>query len=377
MEDLAKDLLLNYVGSQLPNIKTHPVNTWSDLLPRFNWGGGSSYQLPEYKKSQPKKRRATSTRINMDGSSTKTSTFKKKRKKKRRKKKSTKAVIKQLKKTIPPKSHKTFRDFQTLVLLNTAPNTNRVYQLNPVLISTIDSQIGQLTAVDSSSNYDYRTENTKVQFSWFYKLMCKNNATGNIEIEYCFYKCKDDGNEGVITNMLKSLDDRGYTGLPVFNGPQASTATQSAQPAFTEFGATTPYHVPRFSGRELLRKWKPMGKVQKAVVGPGDSFNIVNSGKFTYAPEDLDNSSVVYQKGHSVQLMLSVRGGLSHDNTNKLLIGRDFYQLDCEEQIQNHITYNNPKGLNEVVYSDTLTDVNFSIPVHADNFVSAIEQVLR
>ena len=75
----------------------------------------------------------------------------------------------------------------------------------------------------------------------------------------------------------------------------------------------------------------------------------------------------------TVGVMISTMGDLGHDNVNVGLVGRVPYHLDCEEQRQCNIMYSNPKALREVDYTDTLTDVNFTDPVFADNQQSAID----
>lgn len=333
--------------------------------------GGSKNKKKRSRSAPPG---APGSQVAIGGTTSGRGAFRKKRKK-RRKKKSTKALLRQLKRNIPKKSYKTHRDFRCLRMQAATPNLHKVYELHLINPGLVENVISGLTASDTSGTVDYTAENTSVKISTFYKLMCKNNATGNVKIRYALYKCTDDDGESILTNILEGLGDRGYTGLPSVTASSAATATASYQPQQLIFGATTPFHVPIFGIYETKRKWKQLGKVQSATIGPGDSFDIVKAIKFVYKPEVNDNEPFTYQKNYTYHLIVDLMGEISHDQTNDQLIGRSGYQLDCEEQRNITACYSNPKGLNEIEYSDTLTDTNFTTPVHADNFASAIEIV--
>lgn len=304
---------------------------------------------------------------------------KKKKKSGRGKKKfSAKREISKLKANMPKYSTKTFRDFKTMVLSSPNPNEHIIFDINCFDKNKYQTYAQNLTLVDSAGVANYSNENSKIKMSSYYKLMLKNNRTSNAIISYAFYVCKDDDGEGPVDKVREELVDRGYTGLPVVQGVIAASALQSEVPRRLELGALSPYHVPVFSGGALSRNWATSG-VKHARLGPGDSTELVWSRKnWTYNQEAKDQEDAfTHIKGFSIRLLISIHGDLAHDNTNKGLIGRQLWQLDCEEQRQNVVRYFNPKGLNEVEYSDTLTNTNFGTPVHADNFASAVEQANR
>ena len=280
---------------------------------------------------------------------------------------------------IPPKSYKTFRDFKTMTLKagtyndTIVTNAHGLYDIEVFKPNDFEGYLQSLTKVDADTAADYTTSNSSVKFNLFYKLTCKNNMTSNAIVKYSFLLCKDDDSEDPIDDVLEELADRGYTGLPTTGGPTDATAIASYCPKRCRFGATTPYHVPVFSGINLTRKWKVLG-VKNVTLGPGDSFDMIYSkNNFLYKPELLDNEAFSNLKGISVRLLVSIHGDLAHDATNHLLVGRGDAQLDAEECRVATAVYGNPKGLKEVEYSDTLTDTNFTSAVHADNFASAIE----
>jgi hypothetical protein len=356
-------------------VGTHPVRSWSDLLPKVSWKGKkSSYVLPKGKPNTTNNSKKTSTMVSVDGRSTKTATFTKKRKRKRGKKKkqSTREIVKRLKRNLPKMSKKHKLDYQCLVM-PTAKNNRTVFELPMVNGSTVEQLIDGLTAVDSTSTVDYTASNTSVKINWFYKLMCKNNGTSNAKIRFAFFKCVEDDNESILDNVIEGLGDRGYTGLPSVSAPQAATATESYYPRRCAFGATTPYHTPLFGIYETKRKWKQLGKVQEATIGPGATFDVIKSGAYTYKPEVLDNEVFTFHKNFDYSVIIEISGDLAHDDTNTRLIGRAGAQIDCEEYRKITAMYANPKGLDEVEYTDTLTDTNFTTPNFADTVASAIQ----
>lgn len=332
--------------------------------------GGRRRIMPKRKRKMRNK-----VRINIDGSSTRTATMKTKKSKKKRAKLSLKQEVSKLKKNLPKFSTKTFRDFKTICLTNNNPNEHRVYSIVCFNKTILEDYVQNLTLVDSAGTADYSTSNSQVKMSNYYKLMVKNNRTCNAQIAYAFYVCKDDDNESPADSLREELVDRGYTGLPSVSALVGATATASELPERLVFGSTTPYHVPAFSGGALNRNWKIQGKVKTARIGPGDTLDLVWSrGDYLYKQEAKDQENAFdHIKGMSVYLLMSVHGDLTHDQTNTSLVGRGRTQLDCEEHRQTVCRYANPKGLREVDYTDTLTNTNFTIPVHADNMASAME----
>lgn len=289
-----------------------------------------------------------------------------------RKPKSLKQQIAQVKKLIPPMSTKLFRNFRTLCLDNGGFNRNVMHEVRMWNAGDLETYITQLTKVDSSTNLDYSTENTKVRMKLFYKLMCKNNVTANTRISYAFVMCKDDDNESPIACLLEELADRGYTGLPSKNTEVLATATSSVLPANVVFGNGI-HHVPMFSGTNLRRNWEFLGPVRSAVLGPGDTIDLSFNREILYKPEVKDNEPFAHLAGYDFRLLVVMQGDLAHDATNVCKIGRSDCQLDAEEQRQCLIRYANPKGLNQVVYSDDLISTGITSLEHADNSASAME----
>jgi hypothetical protein len=361
----------SYTGNPLLDVALPPLiaGAWKNLGPKITWTSSGSTKS----KKKIRKRSNAGSVIRKDGTGIGTGRFKKKRKVKRRKK-SAKKLISELKRNLPTKSTKTYRDFETYCLAADVPNEHRMFAFNPVDVSQIETQVAALKQDDGTTAMDYRASKSSIKVKWYYKLMCKNNATGNAKISYCFYKCMDDDTEGVLTNVREGLIDRGYTGVPTVVAYSAALTTRSAFPERMIFNDTTPYHAPVMSCKEVNRKWKKLGKIQTATVGPGDTFEIIKSGRLTYSPEVLDNEVFTYQKGTSIQLVIKIHGDLGHDISNDKLVARDRFQIDCEEQRQKTYIYANPLGLKEIAYSDTLANTaELTSLVHADNMASAIE----
>jgi hypothetical protein len=326
-------------------------------------------------RGKKRNRVANKTRVKVDGSTSKTVTMKRKKRRSRKKKFSAKREIAIIKRRMPKWSKKTFRDFKTIVLPSNSPNLHKIYSIKCFDKVILEDYVKNLTKVDAATVADYSTENSSVKMSNFYKLMLKNNMTSNCNLHYAFFVCKDDDNESPTDSIREELVDRGYTGLPGVTALTVATATTSEIPEQLSLGATSPFHVPVFGNKALLRNWAIQGKVQGAVLGPGDSTSLIWSRKsYTYEQEYKDQENAFeHIKGMSVFLVIAVYGDLAHDQTNFQVVGRGQVQLDCEEHRQTTVRYYNPKGLDEVAYTDTLTNTNFGTPVHADNFASAME----
>lgn len=327
---------------------------------------------------RPRRRPAKGVALKIDGTTAGTAVLpnKKKRRTKKKKKFNAKKEIAKVRRLIPKTSTKTFRDFKTIVLQAISPNEHTIYDITCFNKGDYDGYAADLTKVDTNTVADYTTSNTSLKMSQYYKLMMKNNMTSNAELSYAFFICKDDDNESPIQSIREELTDRGYIGLPTVTSLTGATATSSEKPLRLVNGAgTTPYHIPVFGGGALRRNWRMVGHVKSAVVGPGDTIDLVWARKnFTYKPEVLDQeASFSYISNYSVRLVISIKGSLGHDATNPDLVGRSGYQFDCEEQKQVMVRYSNPKGLHEVEYTDTLTNVNFTDPKHADNHASKVE----
>lgn len=328
------------------------------------------------KKRKRGQRSAPSVAVKVDGvSSGYERVGKSKKRKKKSKKFNAKKEIAAVKKLIPKKSYKHFRDFKTMVLSAYSPNSHSIYDIEVFSKGVLQGYAQNLTLVDSSGTADYDASNTSLKYNLYYKLMMKNNMTANNRIMYAFYICKDDDDESPIDCIREELVDRGYTGLASVTAKTAASSTASEIPRRMDNGSTTPFHIPIFGAALLHKKWRQVGKVKQATIGPGDTLDIVWSRRnFTFKPEYLDQEGArTYLQNYDVRLVISVMGQLAHDSANTRLVGRSGFQYDCEEQKQCTVMYGNPKALNEVEYSDTLTNVNYTGPVHADNQVSAIE----
>lgn len=310
-----------------------------------------------------------------------TSTGKRKvivRKRRKKKTKTLKQQVNLIKKSMPKHSVRTKRVFRTLVMSGlSAPNIRGAFYVPMYDKSDYTTTIEQLAVCDGVGPEDYTLQNTKVLFNQYYQLTAKNNSTGNTQIEYMIVMCKDDDNESPLQCAREELVKRGYLSLPTIIPETAATATTSVRPQRMLFtGGTNEFHVPVLGNAHLRRNWKPIGGVKKAVIGPGDTFNITWSRKnFTFKKEVFDMEPLDFVANHSCGIVIVARGELAHDQTNVNLVGYGGFHLDCEEKIITTVKYNNPKGLNDIDYEDTLTNVNFTVPVHGDNHASAIEIV--
>lgn len=292
----------------------------------------------------------------------------------KRPKKTVAQQLKQVRSLIPRQSKKTFRDFNTVVLLQGAFNRNTVHEISCFDKTILASYAANLTKVDAATVADYTAENVKLTYSLYFKFMMKNAVTANSKISYAFVRCKDDDDESPLECILEELVDRGYTGLPSIDSYVAATATASIKPTKLAFREGN-HHVPVFSGAALRRNWKFLTPVTTATLGPGDTLDIVWSDpKFIYDQEYIDQENgFSHIKGQDVKLLIAVQGDLAHDATNHHKVCRSDAQYDCEQQRQCTVTYPNPKGLNEVAYTDDLTTTGVTTPNHVDNTASAVE----
>lgn len=325
------------------------------------------------RKYKPNKKAYTSA-VKSDGVSYKRGSFKVSKRRKRRKK-SLKKQIAQVRRLIPKQSTKTFRDFKTMTLGTSLNNENIVWDIECFSKDILDNYAANLELVDSNGVADYTAANTSMKMSNYYSIMLKNNSTTNVNISYAFFVCKDDDNEGPVDSIVEELVDRGYSFTNAVAGPTAATATSSERPRRLELVAGE-FHYPLFGGGALRRNWAIHGKVKKATIGPGDSFKPTWSRKnYTYKPEITDQEGgFTHIKGMSVRLVMSMSGDMAHDSSNKGLVGYGAFRVDAEQQRQTTVKYPNPKALRQVVYTDTLSNVNFTTPVHADDKVSGLEQ---
>lgn len=326
----------------------------------------------ELKKWHRNKKRALSKRVMVKMDGTTGGRYRMtKRKKYRKRKKSLRAQIKQVKRLIPKKSHKLFRDFVTYCFPGAA-NERRVFDVPCFTNAALDNYAQNLTLVDSNAVADYTTSNSTLQYDLYYRMYLKNNITANTHFAYAFFICKDDDNESPVDSIREELIDRGYS-VPTVQAATGQTATSSNIPRRLEFDSTTCYHAPIFGNAALRRNWKMIGQVQKAVLGPGDTTAVTFSKKITYKPEVRDQEALTYISNYDIRLVIVLSGDLAHDQSNDCLVGRGSFQLDGEAQHQCNVTYSNPKALREVSYTDDLQQTGFNIPVHADNQASAIE----
>lgn len=326
------------------------------------------------------RKRGVGAVVKRDGTSSGSSKMRrKKRKTKTKKKKSLKKQIQAVKRLIPKMSTKLFRTFTTMCLNNEGFNRNVIHEIKCFNRGDLETYVSNLTKVDSSGAQDYTTENTNIKMDLFFKLMLKNNITGNAKISYVFVECAQDTAESPLDDLLEELGDRGYTGLPTKTSSVPALGTgdpsqiTSFRPAKIVFGNGI-HHVPMFSGTAVRRNWKFLGPVRTATIGPGDTLDLVWSKKgISYKPEIYDQDSFLHMKGYDFRVLVALQGDLAHDGTNYQRICRSDCQLDGERQQQCLVKYANPKGLKEVVYSDTLDSTAISTPKHADNMDSAIE----
>jgi hypothetical protein len=314
--------------------------------------------------------------VKVDGVSSGRKRVSRKSKRPAKKKKSLKKQVSEVRKLLPKVSRKTFRDFDMVEMATTGVNQRIIFDIDAFEKTYLSTYAANLTKVDDATTADYTQENTKIRMSLFYKLHCKNNMTANVDVSYCFFNCKDDDAEAVVDSMREEMLDRGYTGIATTDNRIPRSATAAIQPRQLVL-TNSEYWAPTFGGGAVTRKWAQVGKVKKVTLGPGDTIDMVYSKKnFTYNQEYLDQENIKHLKGYSVRLVVVANGQLAHDaaDDNKSVIGRGFFKLDCEQQRQATVVYSNPKGLNEVAYTDGYQLTNFTTPVHADNMQSAIEQ---
>lgn len=319
--------------------------------------------------------RKGSTVVKVDGTSAGTKVMTTRKRKRRRGKgrgRTVKQQVKALRSLIPKVSYKLFRDFYYLQMRTTAHTERRVYDINCYSRAYIEGLTDKLTAVDTTANIDYNASNTSIQMSRYYKLMIKNNTTGNQSVKYAFVVCKDDDTESPTKSIKEGLEDRGYTVADPQPSATASAGVSVFTPSYLLLDSGN-FWAPVFSVDSLRRKWN-VGTVQTATIGPGDTFDCIwSQKKYTYKPEIHDQENFLYMSGVDVRLLIEVFGDLGHDATAHALVGRSSHHFDCEAQIQTNIRYSNPKGLREVVYSDTANTLGVGDIVHADNVASVVE----
>lgn len=295
---------------------------------------------------------------------------------KRRSRKSLSKKVNTLIRNQPKYSTKTYRHFKTMAMPHADDNQHRIHAINVLKPSMLESYLQTLTLVDSSGVADYRANdvNSSVKIDFFYKITIRNNSLANCDIKYVFMMCNDAQANGPLHWLELDLQDRGYTGVPSATGVSLANVNASEIPDRMIFSDTGPFHAPTMSGVSLDKHWSRQGKVKSLTLGPGDSINIYYKKKnLVYKPEVNDKSTVAYQKGNSVFLMVDTRGQLGHDDAKNDIVGYGRVHLDAEQQIVATVKYYNPKGLNEVAYTDTLDNTNITLITHADNISGAIE----
>lgn len=328
----------------------------------------------------PRPRSAVGRQNLRRGGVTKTITTRKKRKRKpkSRLQKLEKRVAK-MKGATPKWSHKTFYEHRFLTMRSPGYEANRrgIFCVEALTTEALENVIQNLTQVDSSATADYSTENTSVKIDRYYKLKIAAGSDSNLYIKYAFFKAVDDDNETVLQGVREDLLDRGYTGVAGINPPllpDRTTTTVSDRrchvPQAMYPGATTPYFFGVFGRSNVARKWKQLGKVKSATIGPGDTFHCIHSDKVTYKPEITDQEGQTYHKNWDVQLIIEVSGALGHDSTSTGLVGFSSWQMDASENTKHTATYFNPKGLREIDYTDEVDNTNITTIITADNNVS-------
>lgn len=294
---------------------------------------------------------------------------------KRRRKKSIRDVITTIKRNMPKQSHKTVHRQQFYVMDSGSANTKGVFNIPLARSNEYETDIATLTKIDSNTqDLDFTSSNTKIKIDTFVFMNLKNNNTANCSVKYAFYKCIDDDNESPLKEIVDVNADRGYTFGPTIDDAKSPTATSSTIPEKFILDATVDaWHAPIHSSLNG-RKWKQLGKVVTASIGPGDSLGIKWSrNNFVYKPEVFDREPFGVMKNMDVNCIIVVKGDLGHDVSNKNKIGYSPWHIDMDYKRTEKYTYPNPKGLDEHSYTSEITDTGITDIKMADDVQSAME----
>lgn len=363
------------------NLATQPLNPYHMGKGIYNAAKFIGQQRPTLPAGKPKRpgtkkraKRATNTsgKIRSDGVLS-TGSLQKKTKKKRRVKKTTIASrVKALEKNAPQFS---FKEFSYVIpVTQSTGTTNRRIMSESILLdrARIEGFINNLGGVD------FTVDNSSVKLSNIYlEMFLVNQTTANVQLRYKWYMCKDDDNESVLDNMREGLIDRGLGFTNTVTTKVASSAVTAEVPRNLALDEAE-MEFPMYSVREVDRKWTGLSGVTKAMLGPGDSVNIVKTLKqIVYRPEDHDNEPFTYMKGYNVHLVWDIVGALGHNTvTNTNLVVHTGYRMDGKMKAKLNVKFADERGLREKEITSEFTRLNANLPIHADNKQSALEQSL-
>lgn len=324
---------------------------------------------PSYKKFK------TKSSVLLDGTTIGKVRVPQKKKKVSRKKKTLTQRVKNLEKDQPCDSTKLTRYVKHFKL----PPTSSVNAVHLWEISMTDQLLwettGALNSMGGSSATDFTAENTCIKVkNLFMRGRFTNSTTTNCEIRYMFVRCIDDTDNFYTEDYIAEAADRGLGSLSAV-AEAAETATASAQPRKIILSGTQRDFDFTLGLKGKSKNYALCGSVNRIIVGPGDTVNVVQTVKsFDYKPEAYDQSGTTFCRGHyDYHLIVLVKGTLSHDATNHSKVGYSNPAFNVECVTRWIYEYSDGKGLKEYNTQNTLVNTGFTVPNHVDDKASAVE----
>ncbi len=264
----------------------------------------------------------------------------------KRKPRSLKKRVSQLEKKSPPTSKHWELENEYFVHSHNADNFVQYFEVPMVEVQKIRVAVAKLngTGSDPLDNSKTKVKNFRATY------ILKNARTANCHVEYQLFRCASNCTDSVLDELHENLTQRGAAPSSAITAADAATSTTSAQPRRLVLGPTE-QHLPVWSQNRRLQHWKPVGKIQKASIGPGDSIVVShNTGALTYSEAKFDDKDTgdVFLANWDYQLIVMQTGEIGHDSSNTLNIGISRAQLDCHRIQSVHVFIQDGNGTDTI-----------------------------
>lgn len=290
-----------------------------------------------------------------------------KKKRRSRKSKSLKDRVKALEKNKLPVSSMWKQSHQFFKMGVESINTSKIFEILAI-------QEGEISTACNFYSLDVADRTAKIKNCRF-EFTMRNAMTANQVMRYQIFKCTQNCQESVLTDLREYCIDRGHTFANTITAATAQTATASALPARLQLDPNE-VNLPFFNGAYACQGWKPVSKLMTLTLGPGDETVIsYNTGQFLYRPDDVANSDAgdVYFKNYDYHLIVQLTGAIGHDQTNVNNIA--LFPAAADTRLDSYIRLEVSNGLGqnqwEITQADDTTGV--TTVVQADNQASAVE----
>ncbi len=302
-------------------------------------------------------------RVSRDG----VHTVRKKHKRTRHKVKSLKKRVVALEGKQPLRSKFWNIEYKTIAIREDAICAVRWYNVPLAEKATTQTVTAVLTGAEAGVRC--KVDNVRTQFDM------RNGSTANVCIEYQIYRCVGNTSQGILDDLKGMLGKKGVAITTTVDPEVAHTGTSSMIPEQLRLTGLETWS-PLWNVNRDSVDWKPVGTIEKAVIGPGDTLTVKhNTGKFVFDVDDVAeaDAGTKYWRNLDYRLVMRVVGAIGHDSgLNEMNIGYSGWVIDSQWSQSTRVAHVNGQGTDQILLTtldngQNITDIDF-----ADNQVSAI-----